>query len=95
MQSEARIAYSIRVHSTGPQAGVGGGAAEHWTQGVEESAMAYVISDDCTMCGSCKAICPVEAIREGDPKYVIDADTCVDCGQCVDECPSESISPVE
>ena len=57
--------------------------------------MAHVISDECTMCGSCVDVCPVEAISEGDPKYVIDADTCTDCGACVDECPVEAISPGE
>ncbi len=55
--------------------------------------MAYVISDACTMCGGCVDSCPVEAISEGDPKYVIDADTCVDCGACADQCPVEAISP--
>lgn len=57
--------------------------------------MAYVISDDCTMCGSCVEVCPVEAINEGAPKYVIDAEACIDCGQCVDECPAEAISEEE
>ena len=38
--------------------------------------MAYKISDDCISCGACAAQCPVEAISEGDGKYVIDADTC-------------------
>jgi len=55
--------------------------------------MAHVISDKCTMCGSCKDVCPVGAISEGDPKYLIDADTCIDCGVCVDACPTEAISP--
>ena len=54
--------------------------------------MAHVISDACTMCGSCKDCCPVEAINEGDPKYTIDADACIDCGACVGECPVEAIS---
>lgn len=54
--------------------------------------MAYVISDDCVMCGNCKPVCPVEAIDEGDPKYTIDADKCVDCGACVGECPANAIS---
>ena len=40
--------------------------------------MAYVISDECVACGTCAGECPVEAISEGDGKYVIDADTCVD-----------------
>ena len=30
--------------------------------------MAYKISDECTMCGSCKDVCPVEAIRMIDGK---------------------------
>ncbi|OGV66661.1 MAG: ferredoxin [Lentisphaerae bacterium RIFOXYA12_FULL_48_11] len=55
--------------------------------------MAHVISDKCTMCGSCKETCPSEAINEGNPKFVIDADKCVDCGLCVDACPVEAISP--
>ncbi len=54
--------------------------------------MAYVISDDCTMCGACQDVCPVEAISEGEPKYVINAETCTDCGMCADECPVEAIS---
>jgi ferredoxin len=57
--------------------------------------MAYVINDDCTMCGSCKPVCPVEAISEGDPKYIIDADICTDCGACAEECPVEAIHPGE
>lgn len=40
--------------------------------------MAYVISDECVACGTCAGECPVEAISEGDGKYVIDADTCVE-----------------
>jgi len=54
--------------------------------------MAHVISDECTACGSCKEVCPAEAIQEGDPKYSIDADACIDCGACVDACPVGAIS---
>ena len=53
--------------------------------------MAYVITDDCVECGACAAQCPVEAIVEGDGKYVIDADTCVECGTCAGACPVEAI----
>ena len=49
--------------------------------------MAYKITDDCIGCGACAADCPVEAITEGDGKYVIDADTCIDCGNCAETCP--------
>ena len=53
--------------------------------------MAYVITDACVSCGACAAQCPVEAISEGDGKYVIDADTCVDSGTCAGVCPTEAI----
>lgn len=49
--------------------------------------MAYQISDECIMCGACAAGCPVDAISEGDDKFVIDADTCIDCGSCEATCP--------
>ena len=49
--------------------------------------MAYVITDDCLACGACAEGCPVEAIKEGDGKFVIDADTCIDCGNCAEVCP--------
>ena len=49
--------------------------------------MAYVITDDCVMCGTCADACPVEAISEGDGIYVIDADACIGCGSCADVCP--------
>lgn len=55
--------------------------------------MAHVIEDACVACGSCKEVCPVEAIAEGSPKYVIDAAKCIDCGNCVGECPVEAIHP--
>ena len=49
--------------------------------------MAYKISDDCVACGACAEDCPVNAISEGEGKYVIDADTCISCGSCEGVCP--------
>jgi ferredoxin len=53
--------------------------------------MAHTIVDSCLACGACLPECPVEAISEGDPMYIIDADTCTDCGACVEVCPADSI----
>lgn len=49
--------------------------------------MAYKITDECIACGACQAACPVDAISEGDGKYVINADDCISCGSCAAECP--------
>lgn len=49
--------------------------------------MAYKITDACISCGACAGGCPMEAIAEGDGKYVIDAEKCIDCGACADVCP--------
>lgn len=52
--------------------------------------MAYVINDNCISCGACAAGCPVEAISEGDTKYVIDPEVCIECGACADVCPADA-----
>jgi len=54
--------------------------------------MAYAIGEDCVACGSCQPECPVEAISEGDPIYVINPETCIDCGACAEVCPVSAIS---
>ena len=49
--------------------------------------MAFKITDECIACGACAEACPVNAISEGDGKYVIDADACISCGSCAGACP--------
>lgn len=57
--------------------------------------MAYIISDECIACGACEAECPVNAITEGDGKYVIDAETCISCGACAAVCPVSAPAEAE
>ena len=52
---------------------------------------AIVDAGKCTACGSCEAVCPVEAIKV-DSVAVVDPDSCIECGACVNECPVSAIS---
>lgn len=42
----------------------------------------------CNQCGVCAEVCPVEAIKERDGAYYIDAEECTGCMVCVEECPT-------
>jgi ferredoxin len=61
--------------------------------------MAYMITEECILCGSCEYECPNEAISEGDVLYVIDSDRCTECvgffdeSQCVAVCPVDACVP--
>lgn len=57
--------------------------------------MAFFINDDCISCGLCESECPVEAITEGDGKYIIDSELCTDCGNCAEVCPVSAPNPAE
>lgn len=57
--------------------------------------MPYIINDSCIACGACEPECPVTAITEGDPKYIIDESACIDCGACASVCPVDAPNPAE
>ncbi|MBM4311924.1 MAG: ferredoxin [Deltaproteobacteria bacterium] len=53
--------------------------------------MAYYITEDCVICGTCWEICPTDSIEEYDWYYRINTDTCVECGACARVCPNHAI----
>jgi ferredoxin len=53
--------------------------------------MAYQITERCTNCEDCLAVCPLEAISDGKDRPIIDPDLCTDCGTCSDICPARAI----
>jgi NAD-dependent dihydropyrimidine dehydrogenase PreA subunit len=48
--------------------------------------------EECVLCGACEAVCPEDAISEGEESYEIDPEKCTDCGTCEDECAVDAIS---
>jgi len=56
--------------------------------------MAYQITDACTACGLCLDVCPIDAILESLPIYVVD-DHCCDFEECLAVCPEQAIVLVE
>ena len=49
--------------------------------------MAYKITDKCISCGACAAECPVQCIKQGEERFVIDQESCIGCGTCAGVCP--------
>jgi NAD-dependent dihydropyrimidine dehydrogenase PreA subunit len=47
----------------------------------------FILEDNCTGCGACKALCPSVAIQ-GEPKkpHTIDSTKCIRCNTCRDVC---------
>ena len=57
-----------------------------------------VDTEECISCGSCVALCPVDAIsQEEDLSIVFDKQKCVGstCSNCVDACPVRAIRSVK
>jgi NAD-dependent dihydropyrimidine dehydrogenase PreA subunit len=47
--------------------------------------------DECTGCGSCVEICPVDALELEDEFPTVDEDWCIGCGVCATVCPVEAV----
>ena len=52
---------------------------------------AKVNAEECTACGACAEVCPVDAIKVEDVA-VINKEECTSCGACVEECPVDAIT---
>lgn len=50
----------------------------------------------CTKCGACRAVCPVEAIKQQpDGSFRVETELCIGCRACVDACPEGVVRFVE
>lgn len=57
--------------------------------------MALKINDECIACGACEPECPVNAISEGEPIFIIDPGVCVECEGYYDIPHCTSVCPVD
>ena len=46
--------------------------------------------ENCSLCGTCADICPVQAITLTDTSTLTDESRCISCGACISVCPDES-----
>jgi len=59
--------------------------------------MALMIGEECIACDACVAVCPNDAISQGDPIYIINPNLCTECvgvsaePQCALLCPVDCI----
>jgi ferredoxin len=50
-----------------------------------------VVSDGCTLCGTCEKYCPHSALKASSGKLEFDSSRCTGCGYCASLCPENSI----
>ena len=48
--------------------------------------------DLCDVCGTCVAVCPVDAIIVSEFEVNIDNEKCIDCLNCLKVCPIKAIT---
>jgi len=53
-----------------------------------------IIKENCTGCGDCVEVCPVEAITLVDDIATVNEDDCSECGACEAECSNGAIQLV-
>ena len=48
-------------------------------------------TDECTGCGECVEVCPVDALALEDDLPAVDEEWCIGCGVCATVCPNEAV----
>ena len=48
------------------------------------------LEEDCSGCGACADLCPVECVTMEDGLPVVDEEWCIGCGVCVHHCPEQA-----
>ena len=51
----------------------------------------FAILESCIGCGTCRRVCPQDAIEEGRP-YRIRPEHCLHCGNCFENCPVSAVA---
>ncbi|MBS3741318.1 MAG: 4Fe-4S binding protein [Candidatus Cloacimonetes bacterium] len=54
-----------------------------------------VIKEECDICGTCAAVCPVNAIILNQHTATIDQQICIGCKNCFVVCPVSAIEKLE
>jgi ferredoxin len=69
------------------------GAAAAAGAQAQDDGVPFVIAQPCIGAkdAACLAVCPVDAIREGEDQYYINPTECISCGLCEPECPVTAI----
>jgi ferredoxin len=47
--------------------------------------------DECSGCGECIDICPIDAVKMENDMPLVDLDWCIGCGVCSKKCPNDAI----
>ena len=59
--------------------------------GAEKRRKGFYITDACTDCGACAAVCPQDCICQESIPFVIEQNHCLHCGNCLSECPAGAV----
>jgi len=57
--------------------------------------MLIIDKELCDICGTCVAVCPVDAITVNEFEVIIDNKKCINCLKCQQVCPIKAIGVVK